>query len=207
MRAASLKSPGSGPAPLILLGIMLSNPCRAEGMATGSDVHLPRNVIHADVLAEIAGEPMFGAYYERSLHKGGHAALVVGASFAKDLSMGTSGGADVSEVESDLVGIGAQWRYYRRAPEGFYTLVSLSLVGGEAVGEDDGARRRDYTLAGYDVSILGFGYQLLIFDRLSLEAAASLRTSLAWLWERGGGDHGMASGFGIGASGGVGLAF
>jgi hypothetical protein len=200
-------APALGWVLLTLLPALLSMD-RAQAAEAGSEIHAPRNVLHADLLARVAGEPVLGIYYERARLPGGKPALVLGASFAKDLTMGTRGGADVSEVESDLFGVGAQWRrYHGRAPRGPYFLMALSIVGGEATGKDSDERRRAYTLAGYDVTILGFGFQQLMLDRFSLEAAASLHTSLGWLWERDGGDHGTAGGFGVGVSGGLGLAF
>ena len=131
----------------------------------------------------------------------------MGFSLATDQTIDTDGKVDASEVESDLLGIGAQWRYYGHAPWGVFFAASLSLAGGEAEGKDIDGRRRTYTLAGAQVSILGIGYQLLAFDRLSLEGSASCRSSLGWLREQGGGDDGVIGGHTIVVAGGVGIAF
>lgn len=176
--------------------------------ATGTGPPFPRNVLHADLLAWIAGEQMFSAYYERVRAPGGKAAIALGVSFAKDVTADTGGGADVREVESDLFGIGAQWRHYSAgAPRGLFVPMSLSLVGGEGTGRDSANRRRGYRFAGYDVGLLGIGYQQRVLDRFTVEAMAALHTALGWLWEKEGGDHGTTGGFGIGVSGGLGFAF
>ena len=114
------------------------------------------------------------------------------------------------EITSDLVGVGGQFRHYvgaPRGPRGLYSAIGLSLVGGDGSGYDENGKRRKYRYMGYEVSILGFGYQLLVFDRLSVGASATFRQSLGLLREQGGGDHGASGWYGIVVAGDVGLAF
>ncbi len=191
----------------VISGFMFSLAIPTGAVAAPSET-TPRNVLHADLLAPATGQKMYGLYYERAYGSRRQASLVIGGTFAGGLRMDTAGGADVAEVDSDLGGLGAQARnYLRSAPTGFFMFVSLSLIGGRGNGKDSEGRKRTYTLTGYDVSLLGLGYQHLFFRLISLEATASFHQSLDWLWERGGGDHGTAGYMGIALAGGIGCAF
>lgn len=74
-------------------------------------------------------------------------------------------------------------------------------------GEDDQGAERKYTVAAFDVTMIGFGYQLLILNRFSVEGIASLQTALGGLFEKKGDDRGTIGGLGFGVAGGVGFAF
>lgn len=191
----------------VLLGGMLLTAGVAESAGFREASDPPRNIIHADLLAGAFGKRMWGLYYERTREAEGNQSFAWGVGWAERLEATAQGGAAVSEVEADLGAIGLQFRYYRHAPRGFFTVVGLTLLFGEAKGEDDEERQRKYTVAAYDVSLLGLGYQLLVADRLSIEGTTSLHTALGGLFEKGGDDRGTVGGFGIGVAGGVGFAF
>ncbi|MFH1277999.1 MAG: hypothetical protein ABIK65_06450 [Candidatus Eisenbacteria bacterium] len=193
---------------IVLLGGLLGAAGAAEPAGFRVDSGPPRNVVHADILAGALGKRMWGLSYERTREAKGHQSLVWGVGWMEDLEAGAEGGADVPEVKADLGAAGFQFRYYRHAaPRGFFTVMGLSLLVGEAAGEDMEEMRRKYTVVAYDVSLLGFGYQLLLGNRLSIEGGASLHTALGGLFEKGGDDRGTVGGFGVGVAGSVGLAF
>jgi hypothetical protein len=180
-------------------------PSAARGIAN-SQTDGCRNVLHADVLAFAYDQEIYGIYYER-VHQRDDRSLVFGVLAARDARM-DSDNVDARELRADLVATGIGWRSYRDSPEGFYVAVGGSLVAGKVTGEDDRERTREYWYIGYDVSILGLGYQLFLGDRVALDVSTSFRQALGYLTEAGAGnDDGFTGGYGIIVAGGVGWAF
>ncbi len=195
---------------LVLLGFALPSLAGAQATTWSAVGHSPRNVVHADALAWIAGQRLIGSSFERMVTQHGRGSIDIGVASGSGISTDTSDGADVLRISSDLVGIGVAFRHYAGAPKGprgGYGVVSVAFVGGNSSGYDDRGRQRKYRYLGYEISLPGLGYQVLIANRLCIDASATLRQSLGFLREKNGGDHGVSARTSVVIAGGLGLAF